>query len=742
MFRFDTTTAEASATPVQSTDARGLNAPSRRTLLKAGAGLVLGAYIVRGGPVVAQAQAAANAKVNIAPNTFLVIAPDDTVTVLCKHIEFGQGPFTGMATLVAEELEADWAQMRADHAPSNPVLYKNLAFGVQGTGGSSAIANSYEQMRKVGAAARIMLIGAAAAEWNVPAGEITVEKGVISHPSGKSGGFGAFAAKAMAMPVPDNPPLKDPSRFKLIGKEGVVKRLDSAEKSDGSAIYTLDIDEPDMLTVLVARSPRFGGTVASFDASAAKTVRGVVDVRQVPTGVAVYAKGFWAARLGRERLNITWDDSKAENRGTPELLSEFRALSRTPGRVVKATGDVDAEVTKGGRLIEAEFVFPYLAHAPMEPLNAFIHWEGERATSRFGSQFPTPDHATIAQTLGLGIDKVSLKTILAGGSFGRRAQQTGHVASELAEVAKAIGPGRPIKLVWTREDDMRGGYYRPYGVHRMRGVVRDGKIVAWSDTIVGQSIMKGSAFEAMTMKDGMDSTVYEGSHNIPYEVPNFRCDLHQVDVGVPVLWWRSVGHTHTGYAVEAFVDELLEAAGQDPVEGRLAMMGKSPRPAGVLKAVAELADWKGAKVEQGRARGVAVVESFNTYVAQVVEISMTEEGPRVHKVWCAVDCGVAVNPDIIRAQMEGGIGFGLGHILYAEQTIERGHPVAGNFDAYRSLRINEMPEIEVKIVASTEKPTGVGEPGVPPIGPAVANAMAKLGRGRPRQLPIVPGASV
>jgi len=713
---------------------------SRRAILKGGAGLALGIYIAHGGKAFAQTPPAP-ASVNIAPNTFLVIKPDNTVTVLCKHIEFGQGPFTGMATLVAEELDADWAQMRAEHAPSNPVLYKNLVFGVQGTGGSTAIANSYEQMRKVGAAARAMLVSAAAAEWNVPAAEITVEQGVIRHSSGKEGRFGAFAEKAMQQPVPADPKLKDPSGFRLIGKEGVVKRLDSAIKSNGSAEFTLDIKDPDTLTALVARSPRFGGTVASFDASAALAVPGVVDVKRVPTGVAVYAKGFWPAKTGRDALKITWDDSKAESRGTAQLLTEFRTLSKTPGKTVKQEGDVDAAIAKGGRLIEAEYVFPYLAHAPMEPLNAFMKWEGATASARFGSQFPTPDHAAIAKVLGIGIDKVHLQTILAGGSFGRRAQQTVHVALELAEVVKAAGPGKPVKLVWTREDDMRGGYYRPFSIHRMRGVVRDGKIEAWSDTIVGQSIMKGSPFEAMTFKDGLDSTAYEGAHDIPYEVANFRCDLHQVDVGVPVLWWRSVGHSHTGYAVEAFVDELLQAAGQDPVEGRLAMMGKSPRHAGVLKAVAELADWKGAKTQSGRARGVAVVKSFDTYVAQIADVSMGEEGPIVHKVWCAVDCGVAVNPDIIRAQMEGGIGFGLGHILYAEQTLDEGRPVAGNFDAYRSLRINEMPQIEVAIVRSTEKPTGVGEPGVPPIGPAVANAMAKLGLKRPAQLPIVPGAS-
>jgi isoquinoline 1-oxidoreductase beta subunit len=712
---------------------------SRRSVLKAGAGLAIGVYLAQGGKVLAQLPPPKN--INIAPNTFLIIKPDNTVTVLCKHIEMGQGPFTGLATLVAEELDADWAQMRADHAPSNPVLYKNLVFGVQGTGGSSAIANSYQQMRKVGAAARQMLVAAAADVWQVPASEITVESGVIRHPSGKEGRFGEFADKAMALPVPGEPKLKDPSSFRLIGKEGVVKRLDSAAKSNGSAEYTLDIREPDMLTALVARSPKFGGKVLSFDATAAKAVPGVVDVLMVPTGVAVYARGFWPAKTARDLLKISWDDSKAETRGTDQLLSEFRALSKLAGRLVRQEGDFEAALAKGGRVIEAEFVFPYLAHAPMEPLNGFIKWDGETASARFGSQFPTPDHAVIAQVLGIGIDKVRLQTILAGGSFGRRAQQTTHVALELAQVAKAIGPGHAIKLVWTREDDMRGGYYRPFGVHRMRGVVRDGKIEGWSDTIVGQSIMKGSPFEAMTFKDGMDSTAYEGSSDIPYDVANFKCDLHQVDVGVPVLWWRSVGHTHTGYAVEAFVDELLEAAGQDPVEGRLAMMGNKPRHAGVLKAVAERADWKGAKLEPGRARGVAVVESFNTFVAQIVELSQGEEGPVVHKVWCAVDCGVAVNPDIIRAQMEGGIGFALGHILYAEQTLDGGEPVAGNFNTYRSLRINEMPQIDVTIVASSEKPSGVGEPGVPPLGPAVANAMAKLGIGRPRQLPIVRGAT-
>jgi isoquinoline 1-oxidoreductase beta subunit len=713
---------------------------SRRAMLKGGAAFALGTYVaVKAGPAFAQAQQ--QQPINIAPNTFLIIKPDNTVTVLSKGIEFGQGPFTGMATLVAEELDADWSQMRADHAPSNPTLYKNLAFGMQGTGGSTAIANSYVQMRQVGAAARAMLVAAAAESWKVPAAEITVENGIIKHASGKQGQFGEFAARAMAMPVPSEPKLKDPSQFKLIGKEGAVKRLDSAAKSTGQASFTLDINEPDMLTVLVARSPKFGGTVGSFDASAAKAVPGVVDVKQISNGVAVYAKGFWAARRGREALKVTWDDSKAEQRGTPELLNEFRSMSRTPGKMVRSEGDFAGSIAKGGKIIESEYVFPYLAHAPMEPLNAYLKWDGDSAYARYGCQFPTPDHMALSKVLGVPMEKIKIDVIIAGGSFGRRAQQTTHQAVELAEVAKAIGPGKPIKLVWTREDDMRGGYYRPYSIHRMRGAVRDGKIQAWSDTIVSQSIMKGSFMESVMLKDGLDQTSYEGSNEIPYDVANFQCDFHQVDVGVPVLWWRSVGHTHTGYAVEAFVDELLVAAGKDPVEGRLELLSRKPRHAGVLRAVAELADWKNYKPQPGRARGVAVVESFQTFVAQVVELSMEEEGPRVHKVWCAVDCGVAVNPDIIRAQMEGGIGFGLGHILYAEQPLEKGTPVSGNFDTYRSLRIHEMPQIEVTIVKSTEAPTGVGEPGVPPVGPAVANAMAALGLKRPSQLPIVRGVS-
>lgn len=713
---------------------------SRRTMLKGASALVIGLYL----PVVARAQSGAaqafkpDGAATFAPNAFVRVGADDVVTVLSKHIEFGQGPYTGLATLVAEEMDADWSKMRVEAAPSDPQVYKNLAFGIQGTGGSTAIANSYEQMRKAGATARALLVRAASEAWNVPASEITVEKGVIKHAgSNRQSGFGAFTEAASKLPVPEDAPLKNPADFKLIGREGAVRKLDVPDKTNGKAQFTIDISEPGLLTVVVARPPRFGGTVGSFDANDARKIPGVVDVKAIPSGVAVYAQGMWPAIKGREVLRVTWDESKAEKRGSDQLIEEYRALARKPGLVAGTHGDAEAALKGAAKVIEAEYIFPYLAHAPMEPLDGYMRWDGERVVARFGSQLQTGDHMTIAKVFGVTPDKVQIETMLAGGSFGRRATPDSHIAAELAQAAKAIGPNKPVKLVWTREDDLHGGYYRPLFVHRLRGAVQNGKIVAWSNTIVGQSFLKGSAFEAM-IKDGIDATSVEGSKEIPYEVADFRCELHTTEVGVPTLWWRSVGHTHTGYAVECFIDELLQAAGKDPVAGRLELMGKAPRHAGVLRAVAELAKWSGPGPVNGRARGVAVVESFNSFIAQIAEVSPGEGGePRVHKVWCAVDCGVAVNPDVIRAQMEGGIGFGLGHMLFGEITLKDGKPEQDNFDTYRSLRINEMPEIEVTIVNSTEKPTGVGEPGVPPIGPAVANAMARLGMSRPRRLPVV-----
>lgn len=711
---------------------------SRRTMLKASAGLVIALQLPLPGGRAKAASGAAAAP--IAPNAFVRIGADDTVTVLVKHIEFGQGPFTGLSTLVAEELDADWSQMRAEHALADAALYKNLAFGVQGTGGSTAIANSYIQMRQAGAAARAMLVQAAATRWNVPAAEITVERGVLRHASGRQGRFGEFAEAAAKLPVPQSVTLKDPSAFTLIGRDdGSMHKLDTPGKTNGTAQFTLDIMTPGMLTVLVARPPRFGATLASFDDAAARAVNGVVEVKRIPSGVAIYANGTWPALKARAALAAVWDESKAEMRSTATMIEEYRALAKIPGTLAASHGDAAAAFAGGGRVIEAEYVFPYLAHAPMEPMDGYLEWDGQTARARFGSQLQTLDHATIAKVLGLPQEKVVVETLLGGGSFGRRAQGDAQFAAELAQVAKAIGPNRPVKLVWTREDDLAGGYYRSIFVHRLKGAVQDGRITGWSNTIVGQSLAVGTPFESVMVKDGVDATSVEGAREIPYDIANFHCDLHTVNSPVPVLWWRSVGHSHTGYAVECFIDELLEATGQDPVEGRLALMGNQPRLAGALRAVARAANWSGGAVAKGRARGVAAVESFGSFVAQIAEVSAGPEGPKVHKVWCAVDCGVAVNPDVIRSQIEGGIGYGLGHVLYAELDLNGGVPVQTNFDSYRSLRIHEMPEVEVVIVPSAEPPTGVGEPGVPPVGPAVANAMAKLGLGRPSRLPMVRG---
>lgn len=713
---------------------------SRRGAMRGAGALVIGMVLPFGR--FAWAQGATKAAPPVDPNAFIRIAPDSSVLVLIKHIDFGQGTYTGLATIVAEELDADWAQVQAKAAPANLKLYANTLMGIQGTGGSSAIAESYQQMRRAGAAARAMLVLSAAHMWKVPPASISVEKGVIRHAaSGRQGHFGDFAAAAARLPAPANPVLKNPAHFTLIGQDQPGRKLDSLAKTSGQAKFAIDQTAPDMLTVVVLRPPRFGARLAHVDSAAAMAVKGVVAVHPLSSGVAVYAHGTWPALKGRGALAVTWDESGAETRGSEEMIAQYlaRARGRTPGQLAKAKGNVDAALAaSGAQIVEVDYVFPYLAHAPMEPLGGFLYWDGQRAVARFGSQLQTGDHMAIAKVLGLPPEQVDLETIFAGGSFGRRATPTSHLAVELAEAAKAIGPGKPIRLTWTREDDIQGGYYRPLMVHHMKGAVKGGRIIAWSDNVVGQSFAYGTPFEKMMTAPGYDGSMIEGADEIPYAVPAFRCTVAHDTTPVTTLWWRSVGHTHTGYAVETFVDHLLEKAGQDPVAGRLAMIDDNPRAAGVLKAVAALAKWDGPGPRDGIARGVAMVESFNSYVAQIAEVSIGPDGePRVHKIWCAVDCGVAVNPDVIRAQVEGGIGYATGHILYAEVPLVAGRPIVSNFNDYRSLRIMEMPEVEVVVLKSTERPTGIGEPGVPPTGPAIANALARLGRDRPTRLPMV-----
>ncbi|MEH3107076.1 MAG: molybdopterin-dependent oxidoreductase [Sphingomonas fennica] len=716
---------------------------TRRDMLSQGGALVVGFTLApMGGRALAQGTPKAPA-VPPSPNAYIRIAPDDSVTILSKHIEFGQGPYTGIATLIAEELDADWTQMRAAAAPADARFYGNSSFGgMQGTGGSTAMASSYMVMREAAARARAMLVLAAAQAWKVDPAAITVEKGVIGHAaSGRTARFGAFAEAAAKLPVPPKPKLKDAKDFRLIGRDVKLTKPDTVAKTNGSALYTIDIRTPEMLTVVVARSPRFGGTLDGFDAAAATAVPGVVAVKAVPTGVAVYANGMWPALKGRAAIVARWNDAKAEMRDTDEMVAAYMEAATTAAVLPKkAVGDVDAALAAaGGKAVTQDFVFPFLAHAPMEPLDGYLEWDGKTATARFGSQIPTLDQGAMAKTLGIPPEQVKIEVLLAGGSFGRRATPSAHLAVELAEVAKAIGPGKPVKLVWTREDDIMGGHYRPLVVHRMAGAIENGRITAWKSHIATQSFMAGGPF-AGSMKDGADPTMTEGASEIFYKADAFRCAVAPMANPVSTLWWRSVGHTHTAYAVECFVDRLLQADGRDPIEGRIALMS-DPRAIACLRAVAKLAGWQGPMAADGRARGVAIVESFKTMVAEIAEVSIGADGvPRVHKVWAAADVGQAINPDVIRAQLEGGIGYALGHALFAEVPLAKGVPAVRNFDQYRSLRINEMPEVEVVIMPSSAPPTGIGEPGVPPLAPAVANAIARLGRERPARLPMVRGA--
>jgi isoquinoline 1-oxidoreductase subunit beta len=703
----------------------------RRTFLKVGA--VAGAALIVEFRFLPSAEAAGD----LAPNAFVRVAPDNSVTIISKHLEMGQGSYTGLATIVAEELDADWSQVRVEAAPSDPARYNNLAFGpIQGTGGSSSIANSWPQLRKAGATARAMLMSAAAQKWNVPASGLTVDKGVVSHgPTNRHATFGELATAAAALPVPTDAPLKDPKDFKLIGH--TAPRVDSRAKTDGSARFTIDVALPGMLTAVIARPPLFGATVKGIDKTAALKVPGVTDVVAVPAGVAVLGKGFWAARQGREALKVDWDESHAEHRGSDELLVEYKALLDKPGLSARRDGDTAAAFAGATKVLEAVYEFPYLAHAPMEPLDCVVQLSADRCEVWAGSQMQTVDQGAVAQVVGLPPGKVELHTLLAGGSFGRRATTQADVATEAASVAKAIGGRQPVKLMWTREDDIRGGLYRPLFVHRLRAALdASGRILAWEHRIVGQSFIKGTPFAGM-IQNGVDPTAVEGGSTLPYTIPNLAVDLHLTEVGVPTLWWRSVGSTHTAFSTETFLDELAQAAGRDPFELRRDLLANHPRHRGVLELAAAKAGW-GTPLPAGHARGIAVHESFNSFVAQVAEVSLRKDGlPKVERVVCAVDCGVAVNPDVIRAQMEGGIGFALGAALWSEITLDKGRVVQSNFDGYRVLRIDEMPKVEVHIVPSAEAPTGVGEPGVPPLAPAVANAFFQLTGQRVRRLPFV-----
>lgn len=708
-----------------------------RLVLGTGAGLVIGGWIAPGAAVAETAgqPAGAVAEGRGIFTPFVRISPENTVTVLIKHQDKGQGVATGLSTLVADELDADWAQIVPEFSAANVEIYKNFAFGAQGTGGSTSIANSFEQYRKAGAAARAMIVEAAAKRWGVDAGTITIAKGVVAS-GAHSATLGDLAVEAATFRVPADPKLKTPDQFTYIGKS--FPRLDSASKTRGERLYTQDVQLPGMLVATLARPPRFGGAVKSVDDTTARAVKGVVDVVTTSRGVAVLATSTYAAIRARAALDIAWDERKGDARGTDTLIAEYHKLADTPGTPAKK-GDAEAGLVKADRIIDASYVFPFLAHAPMEPMNCVAQFKDGKATLWTGSQLQTVDQAVTAAIFGIKPEDVTINTLWAGGSFGRRGVYDADYVAETAEIVKVTGRTDPIKLVWTREDDIKGGYYRPVYVHKVRvGLSKDGEITGWLHRIVGQSIVTGTPFESALVKDGIDGTSVEGVSDTPYAIPNMQVELHTVSAGPRPLWWRSVGHTHTAYVMETMIDEIATAVGKDPVAFRLALLEKHPRHVGVLKLAAEKAGWDTPPPE-GVFRGVAVHESFKSFVAEVADVRIVDGKPKVERVVAAVDCGLAINPDNIKAQVEGGVGFGLGAVLHSKVTLKDGVVDQGNFDAYEVLRIHEMPRVEVHLVPSAEPPTGIGEPGVPPIGPAVANAVA-VGTGhRVRVLPFADG---
>lgn len=666
---------------------------------------------------------------------FLKFDPDGTVTVISKHIEFGQGNHAGLAAIAAEELDADWSKIKIEQAPANAKLYGNAMMGgTQGTGGSSAIADSWPKMRLAGAAARAMFVAAAAAKWNVPAGEISVKDGVLSHASGKKAGFGELLGEAAKIPPPAAPTLKDPKTFTLIGTDR-VRRKDSRAKATGQAQYTQDVHLPEMLTAMVAHAPRFGAKVKSFDGAAAKQVAGVVDVFQIPTGVAVVAQSTWAARQGRDALKIEWDESKAEKRGSAALLASYKDLATGKAQpegkakwgAFDSKGDA-AQAAGGTAAVEAGYDFPYLAHATMEPMNC-VAMVGKGPTKLvFGSQAPTLDQMNAAKIAPALPGSIEIETLFAGGSFGRRANFQSDYVAECVHIAKKVGGGRPVKLVWTREDDMKAGQYRPLTHHTVRVTVdKEGYPATWRHRVVTQSIMAGAP-PGMT-PGGVDATAVEGIMGSPYlkATPIVDAQVLTPTVGVPVLWWRSVGATHTAFVMEHTIDQLAKKAGKDPVAYRQALYAKAgaKRHLAVLNLATEKAGW-GTPAPAGWTRGVAVHESFGSVVAQVAEVKLENGQPKVGRVVTAIDCGIAISPDQIAAQMEGGTCYGLSAAMFGAITLTDGVVDQGNFDAYRVLRNSEAPTVETYIVASANPPSGVGEPGTPVIGPAVANALLAL----------------
>jgi len=728
-------TASAPDAPASDGGQAGLDGsvPARRAFLKSAATLSAGLVVAFSMPGLARrafAQQGMGAALT-SPNAFVRIAPDGTVTILLKHSEMGQGIWTSLPMVVADELDCDWSKVHVEHAPAAPA-YAHTAFGMQMTGGSTSTWESFTQLRQAGATARALLIAAAAQKWNVQPVDCHTEKGFVVNGKRKAG-YGELADAAAKLPIPNEVKLKDAKDFTLIGKP--TRRLDSKAKVSGAAEFGIDVKRPDMLIALVARPPVFGAKVKSFDAAKAKAVAGVVDVVQVPSGVAVLGKHFWAAKQGRDALVVDWDLGAGAALSTPGLLEDYRKLAQKAGNVAKKAGNVDAAF-ETGKVIEAEYGVPFLAHAPMEPLNCTVQIGADGCDVWTGTQFQTMDQGTTAAILGLKPEQVRIHTTFLGGGFGRRATPSSDFVAEAVQIAKASG--KTVKVVWTREDDIHGGYYRPMWLSRLRATLAaDGKPAAWAHTIVGQSIIAGTPFEKMMVKDGIDATSVEGAADAPYlaAIPAHRVDLHSPTSPVTVLWWRSVGHSHTAFAVEGFLDELAHAAKADPLEYRRTLLPADARERKALELAAAKFGW-GKPLPAGHGAGLAVHASFESYVAQIAEVSVENNAIKVHRVVCAIDCGPVVNPLTVEAQMQSGIVYGLSAALHSELTFKDGRVEQSNFHNYPVLRLAEMPKIEVHIVPSTDKMGGCGEPGTPPIAPAVANAVFAATGKRLRSLPL------